>query len=66
MKDEGEYLSEWIQYHIDRGITKFILYDNESSDDTKSIIEEFQKKGRYRLSLLAGEESTKKKLIMMQ
>lgn len=44
MKNEGMYLREWLQYHIDQGITKSIIYDNESIDDTKNIIYEFQKK----------------------
>lgn len=38
VKDEVEYIEEWIQFHILMGIEHFYIYDNESSDGTiKSI-----------------------------
>jgi len=38
VKDEGEYLSEWIAYHRLIGISHFTIYDNESSDSTTRIL----------------------------
>lgn len=59
MKNEGEYLAEWLQYYIDRGVTKFILYDNESTDNTKEIISKFQKKITIEYHYLPGRSQQK-------
>ncbi|WP_426385939.1 glycosyltransferase family 2 protein [Latilactobacillus curvatus] len=59
MKNEGNYLAEWLQYHIDRGVTKFILYDNESTDDTKKIIDKFQGKVSIDYHYWPGENQQK-------
>jgi hypothetical protein len=31
VKDENEYLEEWINYHLKTGVQHFYIYDNESS-----------------------------------
>jgi hypothetical protein len=41
MKNEGPYLKEWIEYHKMVGVEKFFLYDNESNDNTKEILEPY-------------------------
>jgi len=33
-KDEADYIEEWLAFHILQGVGRFILYDNNSSDDT--------------------------------
>ncbi len=38
VKDEGLYLKEWIAYHALRGLTNFVVYNNDSSDDTLHIL----------------------------
>lgn len=40
-KNEGPYIREWIEYHKLMGFTKFYFYDNESEDDTKSILQPY-------------------------
>ena len=45
MKDEGPYLKEWLDFHILVGVTKFYLYDNDSSDNTKEILKPYIKQG---------------------
>lgn len=40
-KDEGPYFKEWIEYHRLVGVGKFYIYDNESTDDTKKILEPY-------------------------
>jgi hypothetical protein len=45
MKNEAAYLKEWIEYHRLAGVEKFYLYDNESGDDTKKILEPYIKSG---------------------
>ena len=37
-KNEGYYIKEWIEYHKLIGINRFYIYDNESEDDTKTIL----------------------------
>lgn len=40
-KNEGPYLKEWIEYHKIVGVERFYFYDNESSDNTKEILEPY-------------------------
>lgn len=44
-KNEGPYFEEWIEWHLDHGVEKFYIYDNESTDDTRSILEPYIKQG---------------------
>ena len=39
-KNEGDYILEWIAYHFAIGVTKIVVYDNESTDDTWSILKQ--------------------------
>ena len=39
MKNEGQYLEEWIEFHRLVGCEHFILYDNDSTDDTVEILQ---------------------------
>ncbi len=45
MKDEGPYLKEWLDFHILVGITKFYLYDNGSTDNTRDILKPYIERG---------------------
>ena len=45
MKDEGNYIKEWLDFHIMVGIKKFYLYDNGSSDNTYEIIKPYMDSG---------------------
>lgn len=38
-KNEGPYLLEWIAYHRALGVSDIAIYDNESSDETASMLE---------------------------
>ena len=40
-KDEGPYFKEWIEWHLSQGVEKFYVYDNESSDGTKEILQPY-------------------------
>ncbi len=44
-KNEGPYFKEWIEWYISQGVDKFYIYDNESTDDTKSILEPYIEAG---------------------
>ena len=41
MRDEGKYLKEWIEHHLSVGVDHFYLYDNESKDNTASILQPY-------------------------
>lgn len=41
IKNEGPYLQEWIEYHRIVGVEKFFIYDNESSDNTREILQPY-------------------------
>ncbi|USP16736.1 glycosyltransferase family 2 protein [Leuconostoc gelidum] len=43
MKNEDKYLDEWLYYHRSIGVDGFIIYDNESNDNSQSIIEKHSK-----------------------
>ncbi|MDR2772713.1 MAG: glycosyltransferase family 92 protein [Elusimicrobiota bacterium] len=44
-KNEGSYLEEWIEYHHMLGVERFFLFDNESTDNTRAVLEPYIKSG---------------------
>lgn len=60
VKNEGPYLREWIEYHKIVGVERFYLYDNESDDDTKKILEPYIKEGTVVYHHLANHPITRK------
>lgn len=44
-KNEGPYFKEWIEWHLNHGVEKFCIYDNESTDDTKDILNPYIESG---------------------
>ena len=44
-KDEGRFLKEWLDYHITIGVDHFYLYDNNSIDDYRSVVQPYIDKG---------------------
>lgn len=44
-KNEGPYFVEWIEWHLAHGVEKFYVYDNESTDNTRNILEPYIKRG---------------------
>ncbi len=44
-KDEGAYFKEWIEWHLGHGVEKFYIYDNGSTDETKSVLAPYINKG---------------------
>ena len=45
IKNEGEYIEEWVKYHLLVGVERIYLYDNGSDDNTKDVLEPFIKNG---------------------
>lgn len=44
-KNEGPYFREWIEWHLSKGVERFYVYDNESTDGTRSILEPYIEQG---------------------
>lgn len=44
-KNEGPYFKEWIEWHLRKGVEKFYVYDNESTDQTKEILAPYIQQG---------------------
>ena len=40
-KNEGPYFKEWIEWHRSKGVEKFYIYDNESTDCTREVLEPY-------------------------
>ena len=55
MKNEGPYLKEWLDFHILVGVTKFYLYDNDSTDNTKEILKPYIKRGIVEYKYFPGK-----------
>lgn len=48
-KNCSEYLEEWIEFHLLAGIEHFYLYNNNSSDGYREVLEKYIKKGMVTL-----------------
>jgi hypothetical protein len=44
-RDHAEYLREWIEFHRLVGVDRFLLYDNESSDDHEDVLAPYVERG---------------------
>lgn len=44
-KNEGAYLLEWLEFHKLVGVEHFYFYDNESNDNTREILDLYEKSG---------------------
>jgi hypothetical protein len=45
MKNEGPFILEWIAYHRAIGVTGFLVYTNDCTDGTDTLLELLQSKG---------------------
>ena len=67
-KNEGQYFQEWLDWHISKGVEKFYIYDNESTDCTREVLEPYIQRGivdytyfpGYRKQLAAYDDCLKK------
>lgn len=44
-KNEGPYFREWIEWHLAQGVEKFYIYDNESTDGTREVLQPYIERG---------------------
>ena len=62
IKNEAEYIKEWIDFHLLVGFDKIILYDNESNDNLKQKLENYIKENLGPKAILNDTISTLKAL----
>ncbi len=54
-KNEGAYLTEWVDYHILMGAEHFFIYDNESDVSIRETLAEYVKAGWVTVVDIAGQ-----------
>lgn len=45
VKNEEDYIEEWIEYHKAAGVSHIFLYDNDSTDSTPEIVKKYVRRG---------------------
>ena len=41
MKNEGPYIKEWLDYHLLAGVDHFFIYDNDSPDNQREVLQPY-------------------------
>ena len=58
VRDENDYIEEWLDYHIETlGVEHFYIYDNESVIPVKEYLESIQYKYLDKLTIISWETS---------
>ncbi len=55
-KNEGPYFKEWLDWHIGQGVDKFYIYDNDSTDNTKEVLQPYIDSGRVIYHVFPGPQ----------
>lgn len=55
-KNEGPYFKEWIEWHRKQGVEKFYIYDNESTDETRQVLEPYIASGLVEYTYFPGQK----------
>lgn len=56
VKNEGDYIEEWLAFHKVIGVDCVFLYDNDSSDRTKELVLQYIESGFVIYNLIHGEK----------
>ncbi len=56
MKNEAPYVKEWVDYHMLVGVHKFFIYDNESEDNLKEVLQPYINNGVVEYTFFPGKE----------
>lgn len=54
-KNEATYIKEWLDFHIKQGVSKFIIYDNESTDNFREVLRPYIEAGTVIYSFIKGK-----------
>lgn len=63
VRNEADYLDEWINYHKLLGVSKFYIFDNESTDKTRQILQPFIESGVVVYEYLSDKKIEKLKSV---
>ena len=55
MKNEAPYVKEWLDYHILAGVDHFYIYDNDSPDNLKQILQPYIDDGTVTYTFYPGK-----------
>lgn len=55
IKDESPYVKEWLDYHILAGVNHFYIYDNDSSDNLREVLQPYIDNGTVTYTAYPGE-----------
>lgn len=53
-KNEAPYFEEWIEWHRSMGVEKFYIYDNESTDNIREVLDPYIKQGIVEYTFFPG------------
>jgi glycosyltransferase involved in cell wall biosynthesis len=56
VRNEADYIAEWLEFHLYAGVEKFYIYDNESDDNTKEILKPYVYRGIVEYYYLPGKK----------
>ena len=54
-KNEGDYISEWINFYVKQGVSHFLIYDNDSTDNMREVLQPFIAQGLVTYKKLPGK-----------
>ena len=54
-KNEGPYFKEWIEWHRSQGVEMFYIYDNESTDCTRQVLQPYIDSGLVEYTWFPGQ-----------
>ena len=54
-KNEGDYIQEWVVYHLLAGVDRIYIYDNGSTDDLRALLNTYIKAGKVIYTFLPGK-----------
>ena len=57
LKNEAPYVKEWLDYHLLAGADHFFLYDNESPDNLKEVLQPYIDAGIVTYTFYPGQRS---------
>ena len=55
MKNEAPYVKEWLDYHLLAGVDHFYIYDHESTDNFKEVLQPYINAGTITYNFFSGE-----------
>lgn len=53
-KNEGLYIKEWLDFHLKQGVSHFIIYDNDSTDNFHEVIMPYINAGQVTYETIKG------------